>query len=88
MGINVDDVWVVDDAGEGVENVDGARMRPGGAICESLREANLAQTWLVEVSRLLGSKMRLRRMISPILPVAPMKKVWILSWKVAPGTSV
>ncbi len=46
MGINVDDVWVVDDAGEGVENVDGARMRPGGAICESLREANLAQTWL------------------------------------------
>ena len=46
MGINVDDVWVVDDAGEGVENVDGARMRPGVAICDSLREANLVQTWL------------------------------------------
>ena len=48
MGIDVEDVWVGDDAGEGVVvgNVDGASTRQGDAVWESLREASLAQTWL------------------------------------------
>ena len=48
MDIAVEDVWVSDDAGEGVVagNVDGASTRQGGAVWESLRETSLAQTWL------------------------------------------
>ena len=48
MGIDVKDVWVSDDAGDGVVggNVDGASMRQGGTVCGSAREASLTQSWL------------------------------------------
>ena len=39
MGIDVKDVWVSDDAGDGV-------VGGNGTVCGSAREASLTQSWL------------------------------------------